>query len=280
MEYVEYDQQGRVKRRQRQGDALQRWVDEVRRGGHWGGRYAGAAAGTEPACLCSPCSRPCPAPVPPSPAAPVPPAAPQADALGRQDDALDASQLETVMEDFEQFGWEQFDDEEEQERLRQQQRTAGLLGVSRSRLLLLLPRARAAALLAQASRRGLPACLSARRLPCRPRPQDGEEEDSIEARALRDMANDDDWGLEGLGERPKTYLAEVEARAKALGNRANDVQWGGSVSATGGAGRGLAGGCARRAGQVMPWAAAEPRARACVCACTAQASTWRSRRRC
>lgn len=61
--------------------------------------------------------------------------------------------------------------------------------------------------------------------------QDGE--DSIEARALRDMANDDDWGLEELGKRPSTYLAEIEARQAKLGKAANDVQWGGSVSATG-----------------------------------------------
>jgi hypothetical protein len=61
--------------------------------------------------------------------------------------------------------------------------------------------------------------------------QDGE--DSIEARALRDMANDDDWGLEELGSKPSTYLAEIEARQAKLGKAANDVQWGGSVSATG-----------------------------------------------
>jgi hypothetical protein len=29
MEYVEYDKQGKVRRRQRQGDALKQWVDEV-----------------------------------------------------------------------------------------------------------------------------------------------------------------------------------------------------------------------------------------------------------
>jgi hypothetical protein len=71
--------------------------------------------------------------------------------------------------------------------------------------------------------------------------QDGEEENSLEASALRDMANDDDWGLDELGSRPKTYLAEVEAQAKLLGNKANNIQWGGSASATGGARMGGAG---------------------------------------
>lgn len=47
--------------------------------------------------------------------------------VDRQDDALDVSNLETVMEDFDQFGWEQFDDGEEEQA--QQDGVAGLIEV-------------------------------------------------------------------------------------------------------------------------------------------------------
>ncbi len=46
---------------------------------------------------------------------------------------MDVSNLETVMEDFDQFGWEQFDDGEEEQA--QQDGVAGLIEVGPGRRL-------------------------------------------------------------------------------------------------------------------------------------------------